>query len=133
MFISLSKTIGKFGGFRIGIGKRITSKNAWWMLLIICTVCIFQLMWYLLIVVFWLLYAMCYGIWWCIKKLIQKISGSKKNKYNIVPVNKNDIDKTYQYKEIMQSEPKFTAKCPKCGANIIEDNIYCIKCGFKVE
>ena len=28
MFLSFSKTIAKFGGFRIGIGTRVSKKNA---------------------------------------------------------------------------------------------------------
>ena len=70
MFISFSKTIARFGGFRLGIGMRLNKKNAIWMSLIILFVAMFQLMWYMLILCGWLIYAVCYAIYWCIKKII---------------------------------------------------------------
>lgn len=73
MFVSLLKSIGKFDGFRLGIGKRITAKNAWWLLLVLFFVLIFQLTYYMLLASFWVMYAMCYGIYWCFKTFIQWI------------------------------------------------------------
>lgn len=70
MFISLSRAFGKFGKFRLGFGLRITKSNAIWMLFIVFFVWIFQLMWYSMLLCFWLTYAFCYGIFWCIKKLV---------------------------------------------------------------
>ena len=73
MFLSLSKTIAKVGGFRFGLGIRMTKRNA---LLVSCLtlfVSMFQLMWYMLVLCFWLMYAMCYGIYWCIKQIIRKV------------------------------------------------------------
>ena len=73
MFISLSKTIGRVGGFRFGVGKRITAKNAWWMFLILAFVYLGQLMWYMCVVMFWLMYAMFYGMWWLMKAMVKGI------------------------------------------------------------
>ena len=70
MFLSLSKTFAKFGGFRLGAGFRITKKNAAYMLIVMLIVWMFQLMWYMLLLMFWMVYAICYGIYWCIKKLL---------------------------------------------------------------
>ena len=77
MFVSLSKTFAKFGMFRIGAGMRITKKNAAWMLVIMMFVWMFQLMWCMIVLCFWLMYAVCYGIYWCIKKLVTALKGKK--------------------------------------------------------
>ncbi len=69
MFLSLSKTIAKIGGFRLGLGIRITKKNAAIMSFVLFFVLMFQLMWYMMVVCFWLMYAMFYGIYWCIRKV----------------------------------------------------------------
>lgn len=77
MFIGLSKTFAKFGMFRIGAGMRLTKKNAAWMLVILMFVWMFQLCWYMMVLCFWLIYAVCYGIYWCIKKLVTALKGKK--------------------------------------------------------
>ena len=74
MFLNLSKMLAKFGGVRLGLGIRITKKNAIWMLFVLMFVYMLQAMWYLLIVSFWLVYAVCYGCVWCVKKLIGKLT-----------------------------------------------------------
>lgn len=73
MFVSFSKTLARFGGLRLGFGLRINKSNVAWMLLIYLFVLMFQAMWYLLVLCFWLVYAVCYGLYWCIKKAIQAI------------------------------------------------------------
>lgn len=73
MFFSFSKTVARFGGFRLGVGMRMTKKNAFLFFLVMMFVYIFKLMWYMMLLVGWLIYAMCYGIYWCIKKIAQKI------------------------------------------------------------
>lgn len=73
MFVSLSKTLARFGGFRLGLGVRMKKSNAPWMLLIYLFVLIFQAMWYALVICFWLMYAACYGLYWCIKKAVEAI------------------------------------------------------------
>ena len=80
MFISFSKTIARFGGFRLGVGMRLSKKNAIWMSLIVLFVAMFQLMWYMLILCGWMMYAVCYGIYWCIKKTIGALSKKQNNK-----------------------------------------------------
>lgn len=67
MFVSLSKTLAKLGGFKLGLGIRITQRNVMWAVWIVLIVCIFQMMWYMLIVCFWLVYIVFYGLWWCIR------------------------------------------------------------------
>ena len=78
MFISLSKTIARFGGFRLGIGMRLNKKNVIWLSLIVMFVAMFRLIWYMLLLCGWMVYAVCYGIYWCIKKIIG--ASSKKTK-----------------------------------------------------
>ena len=80
MFIGFSKTIARFGGFRLGIGMRFNKKNAIWLSLIVMFIAMFQLMWYMLLLCGWIIYAICYGIYWCIKKIINV--SSKNNEHN---------------------------------------------------
>lgn len=79
MFVSLSKTLAKFGGFRLGLGLRLNKSNAAWMLFVLMFVYIFQAMWYMMILCGWLVYAVCYGVYWCIKKLIETIKAKVKS------------------------------------------------------
>lgn len=78
MFVGLSKTFARFGKIRIGAGMRITKSNAVWMLFIMMLVWIFQLTWYMIVLCFWLVYAVVYGTIWGIKKLFKAIFGIKK-------------------------------------------------------
>lgn len=75
MFISVGKMFGK-GKLRFGVGIRITKYNFWWMALVAMFYYMFLLMWYMMIFCFRLMYAMCYRMWWCIKKIF-KIDASK--------------------------------------------------------
>ena len=74
MFISLSKVM-KLGGSRLGFGLRITKKNSLWMSFIVMFVCILQAMWYMMLLGFWLMYVMMYGMIWCIVKLTKAFFG----------------------------------------------------------
>lgn len=78
MFVSFSKTIAKFGGFRLRVGMRRNKKNGILMALIIMTVAMFKLVWYMMLLCGWLMYAICYGIYWCIKKLVGSLSKKSK-------------------------------------------------------
>lgn len=81
MFFSLSKTLAKFGGFRLGLGIRLTKKNAPWMFLIWIFVLMFKMMWYMMVISFWLMYAVIYAFVWCLRapiKAIIKISKPKR-------------------------------------------------------
>lgn len=80
MFISLSKTLAKFGGVRFGLGLRLTKSNAIWMSFIVMFVYMMQALWYMMIIGFWLAYAVYYGLFLGIKKLIQIIVTVVKNK-----------------------------------------------------
>lgn len=71
MFISFSKTVAKFGGFRLSVGTRVSKSNFWWAALIVMFVAIFKLTWYMMLLCGWMMYAMCYGIYWCIKKIVE--------------------------------------------------------------
>jgi hypothetical protein len=77
MFVGISRTMGKFGKFRLGAGLRLTKNNAVWVLFILMFVYMFQACWYMMVLCFWMVYAMFYGMYWCIKKLIQAIRGKK--------------------------------------------------------
>lgn len=71
MFLSLSKTLAKFGSLRLGFGIRLKKSNTIWMLCIMAFVYVLQAAWYMMIVMFWLTYALLYGIYWCYKKMFQ--------------------------------------------------------------
>ena len=79
MFVSLSKTLARFGGLRLGLGLRLNKNNAAWMLFVLMFVYIFQAMWYMMILCGWLVYAVCYGVYWSIKKLIEIIKAKVKS------------------------------------------------------
>ena len=92
MFISLSKTIERFGGFRVGFRMRLNKKNAIWFSLIIMFIGIFKLMWYMMILCGWMMYAICFGLYWCIKKLISVLLKKHNNQRN-QNIKGNDIIK----------------------------------------
>ena len=73
MFLSLSKTIVRFGKMRLGLGIRITKKNVIYIGFILMFVYMLQACWYLMILCGWLTYAVIYGMYWCIKELIKAI------------------------------------------------------------
>ena len=99
MFISFSKTIARFGGFRLGVGMRLNKKNAIWMSLIVLFVAMFQLMWYMLILCGWMMYAVCYGIYWCIKKIIGASSKKQNNKHPSPTIQKSTQNLQTERKE----------------------------------
>ncbi len=78
MFIGLSKTLARFGGFRLGVGLRLTKNNMIWMAFIIMFVQMLKATWYMMVVCFWMMYAMFYGLWWCFKKIFPKVKEIKK-------------------------------------------------------
>lgn len=75
MFISLSKTLAKVGGIRLGVGMRMTKKNAPSFIVGILVYYMFyytfKLMWYALVASFWLMYAGIYGMIWMMKKMFK--------------------------------------------------------------
>lgn len=76
MFVSFSKTLVKFGGFRIGL--RMTKKNSAWLLFLALFVWMFQLCWYMMVLCGWIIYAMIYAMVYGIKKLASYIKANKK-------------------------------------------------------
>ena len=92
MFISLSKTLARFGGFRLGVGMRITKKNALWMSFIVMFVCMIKATWYMMILCGWIIYAMFYGIIWCVKKSVNAFTSKKQ--YSTSTINENYSDNT---------------------------------------
>ena len=145
MFISLSKTIGRVGGFRIGIGKRITAKNAWWMFLIMAFVYLGQFMWYMLVLMFWLMYAMCYGMWWLMKAMFKGIaslfSGGASLTGKAVKAIRESDDRAITTKSIsspanLNSNNNYPQMQPTSYVNMnqgSEENVYknkfCTECG----
>lgn len=75
MFISLSRVFAKIGGFKMGLGVRITKKNAIWMSFVVCFVCILQATWYMMVLCFWLVYVMIYAMVKGIVALVRKLRG----------------------------------------------------------
>ena len=73
MYISFSKFAKKFGGLRFGLGLRITKSNALWMSFVIMFVCMLQACWYMMILCFWLMYIVIYGMVSVAKKIINKV------------------------------------------------------------
>lgn len=160
MFITLSKTIGRVGGFRLGIGKRITAKNAWWMFLILAFVYLGQLMWYMCVLMFWLMYAMFYGMWWLMKAMVKGIIGLFAGGATVAGkvieekrlADSNSIDSTRiasaerfnttpsnNYVNIQPmsntNETQVGNKnkfCPECGKPITPGNSFCTECGKPV-
>lgn len=67
--VTLSTTLGKVGGFRIGYRKKITGYNCIWLI----PLYFFMLMWQFFkvsfVLMFWCIYASCYGVWWCCKSM----------------------------------------------------------------
>lgn len=68
MFISLSKAMARFGGFRLGMGMRISKKNIGWAYLMFFVVWMFQMIWYMIILAFWIMYAFIYCLFLLFKK-----------------------------------------------------------------
>lgn len=136
MFITLSKTIGHFGGFRLGVGTRITSKNIWYMGIFIFFIWMFKLMWYALVLTFWMMYAMCYGTFWLCKKLVQLVFKSGKVAKEVIEENQQ-VNQTYE--QIVDSTAEdiseMSAKkfCSNCGSELNEANLFCVKCGNKID
>lgn len=136
MFLTFSKTIGRFGGFRLGVGTRITKNNAWYMLIFVCFIAMFKLMWYGLVAACWLMYAMCYGTFWLCKKTVQLLFHTGKVAKDVIEENhqKNQtyepiVDTTAQ--EVSEAPTK--SFCPCCGAELKEGNLFCVKCGNKLD
>lgn len=73
MFFGLSRTLAKFGGCRFGVGFRITKDNMLWMCLLVMFVELIKATWYMMVVIFWLIYAMFYGMYWVSKKIFRLI------------------------------------------------------------
>lgn len=79
MFFTISKAL-KIGGFRIGAGFHVNKSNACWMWIILMFIFMFQLIWYLMILMVWMLYALFYSMWWCTKKVYQGLKMVYSNK-----------------------------------------------------
>ena len=73
MFVSFSKFAKKFGGIRFGLGLRLTKSNALWMSFVIMFVYVVQACWYMMVVCFWLVYIVIYGMISVTKKIINKL------------------------------------------------------------
>ena len=63
MFIGFSKRLKSMGGFRLGIGMRLTWRNCWYFLFMLLFVGTFYLCWYSLIACGWMMYYLFYGLY----------------------------------------------------------------------
>ncbi|HBL83384.1 MAG TPA: hypothetical protein DDZ99_00520 [Clostridiales bacterium] len=52
MFLGFSKTMARFGKFRLGVDMRLTKKNAPYLFIILMFIWMFQLMWYMMVLCF---------------------------------------------------------------------------------
>lgn len=77
MFVGLSKTFARFGRTKLGVGIRITKKNAIYMIIALLFYWMLMLCLYMMVFCIWLVYAMGYGIYWLIKKIIEKVTGNR--------------------------------------------------------
>ena len=78
--VTLSKTFGKVGGFRIGYRKKITGYNCIWLIPLYFCMLFWQLFKVCIVLTFWCIYAFFYGMWWCCKKCFQLIAKLFKKK-----------------------------------------------------
>lgn len=109
MFISFSKTLAKFGGFRLGVGVRMNKKNAVWISFIAIFIVLFKLTWYMLLFSGWMIYAVFYGLYWCIKKMFpsKKQNNSKNvNSKSQISKQKEDIKNDDHQTESTQDTEK---------------------------
>ncbi len=74
MFVSFSKFTKKIGGIRFGLGLRITKNNAIWMSFVLMFVFMLQACWYMMLLCFWLVYAVVYAMVSIAKKFLNKPS-----------------------------------------------------------
>lgn len=136
MFLTFSKTIGRFGGFRLGVGTRITKNNAWYMLIFVFFMAMFKLSWYGLVAICWLIYAMCYGTFWLCKKTGQLLFHTRKIAKDVIDENQQKNQNCGSIVDATAQEmPETSAKnyCPKCGTELKEGNLFCVKCGNKLD
>ena len=71
MFISLSKTVARFGGIRLGVGMRMSKKNAPAFIVGILTYYFGLFIWYIMLFCFWMIYVMIYGTVLALKKMFK--------------------------------------------------------------
>ncbi len=144
MFMTFSKTIAKVGGFRVGIGTRITKKNAVVFAIILFFYWMFKLMWYMILFSFWLCYAMLYGMWWCGKKLVQMLmramgKDTKSAALEYAEPQRLQDNNLQNESTVNTSGPKqiqsngYKARfCSACGAELREGDVFCAKCGNRL-
>ena len=131
MFITFSKTIARFGGVNIRVGKRIKASNAW---LIIGLFGFFKLIWSLFVLMFWLYYALFYGIWWCCKKIVQSINKYCRRTKSSHSNPSLSLLKTEVKDERIPVRDNHVKKyCPYCGADVKEGSAFCISCGMSLK
>ena len=71
MYISLSKTLARFGGIRLGVGMRMSKKNAPAFIVGLLTYCFGMFIWYIMLFCFWMIYVMIYGTVLVLKKMFK--------------------------------------------------------------
>lgn len=73
MFMNYSKTISKFGKPKLGAGLKKTKKNSTYYLIMKIFIWLIKTIWNFVVLLFWMVYVCCYFIFWCIRKIFQKI------------------------------------------------------------
>lgn len=63
MFVGLSKRLKSMGGFRLGVGLRLTKSNCLYFLFVLLFVGCFYLCWYSVLACGWILYFLLYGLY----------------------------------------------------------------------
>ena len=63
MFVGLSKRLKSMGGFRLGVGLRLTKSNCLYFLFALLFVGCFYLCWYSVLACGWMLYGLFYGLY----------------------------------------------------------------------
>ena len=132
MFISFSKTIARVGGVRVGVGvgKRVSFGGG--IASLICTACAIgaKFMLYTIVAAAWVMYAVCYGIWWCCKKAFQGIVTIIRKKR---AVSADNIYAQIPNDNSVHQAPTTTIKfCPHCGNAVNSGDTFCSKCGHRV-
>ena len=63
MFVSFSKHLKSMGGFRLGVGLRLTKSNFWYFFFVLLFVGCFYLAWYCVLACGWMMYYLFYGLY----------------------------------------------------------------------
>lgn len=63
MFVSFSRRLKSLGGFRLGVGLRLTKGNCWYMLFVFLFIGVIYLCLYSVLAGGWIIYYLLYGLY----------------------------------------------------------------------